>query len=217
MISGAARVAPEKAVFRPALPMSFLPGISEMQMTKLTYREQLLHPNWQRKRMEILQRDDFSCKLCCDKDSTLHVHHKQYAKGRMAWEYPNDELVTLCAECHDTMHEQQGMLRDITAKLPVDGPVAIENATAILAGWAHGHQGLNFEQVFEANPHSFFVGEVAYALEDKMHTDGLMNLLAALKDAPRWVLHAQCAIFVKALWDNAQTPPPASYLEASDL
>lgn len=33
MISGAARVAPEKAVFRPALPMSFTPGISEMQMS----------------------------------------------------------------------------------------------------------------------------------------------------------------------------------------
>jgi very-short-patch-repair endonuclease len=35
MISGAARVAPKKAVFRPALPMSFSPGISEMQMSEL--------------------------------------------------------------------------------------------------------------------------------------------------------------------------------------
>jgi hypothetical protein len=34
LISGAARVAPKKAVIRPALPMSFLPGISEMQMNK---------------------------------------------------------------------------------------------------------------------------------------------------------------------------------------
>ena len=32
MNSGAARVAPEKAVFRPALPMSFMPGITEMHM-----------------------------------------------------------------------------------------------------------------------------------------------------------------------------------------
>ena len=49
---GAARVAPEKAVFRPALPMSFVPGITEIQMATMTYKEQLQHPNWQRKRLE---------------------------------------------------------------------------------------------------------------------------------------------------------------------
>lgn len=35
MISGAARFATEKAVFRPALPMSFSPGISEMHMRQI--------------------------------------------------------------------------------------------------------------------------------------------------------------------------------------
>ena len=32
MIYGATRVAPEKAVFRPALSMSFLPGVTETKM-----------------------------------------------------------------------------------------------------------------------------------------------------------------------------------------
>lgn len=214
MISGAARLATEKAVFRPALPMSFLPGISEMQMTKMTYREQLLHPNWQRKRLEILARDDFACKLCCDKDSTLHVHHKQYAKGRMAWEYPNDELVTLCEECHDTMHEQQGMLRDVTAKLPVDGPGCIDHARSLLAGWANGNQGLDFSQVFEESPYLFVVGEVANELDRHLSMDHLFDLLSALRKAPRWVVHEEVKRFASALVQNADKPAPESYVRA---
>lgn len=217
MIFGAARVAPEKAVFRPALPMSFLSGTSEMQMNKMTYREQLLHPNWQRKRLEILQRDGFACQLCCEDQSTLHVHHKQYAKGRMAWEYPADELVTLCEECHETMHAQNDLLRSVTAKLPVDGPASIVEGTAVLAGWAHGNQGLDFDHVFQENPHSFAVGEVSQELGGKMHMDGLWELRAALKAAPHWVVQAECAAFAKTLLEKANTPPPASYLEAHDL
>ena len=73
-------------------------------MSKLTYREQLLHPNWQRKRLEVLNRDNFRCCMCEDDQTTLHVHHKQYAKGRLAWEYPNDELVTLYEVLYDQLH-----------------------------------------------------------------------------------------------------------------
>lgn len=217
MIYGAARVAPKKAVFRPALPLSFLPGITEIQMAAMTYKEQLLHPNWQRKRLEILQRDEFQCQLCLDDDSTLHVHHKQYAKGRLAWEYPNDELVTLCAVCHDTMHEQLGMLRSVTAKLPVDGPGSISNGTVVLAGWAHGSQGLNFEHLFDGNPHSFVTGEVANLMEEKLHMDGLMDLLVALRNCPRWVVQSEFKNLAKALRDNAATPAPESYREPGTL
>lgn len=213
-MSGAARLATEKADFRPALPMSFLPGISEMQMATMTYREQLLHPNWQRKRLDILNRDDFACQLCHDKESTLHVHHKQYAKGRMAWEYPNDELVTLCEECHDTMHEQQGMLRDVTAKLPVDGPAGIDNARSLLAGWANGSQGLDFSPIFQEDPHNYVVGEVAHELERHLGLDHLFALLSALRKAPRWVVHEELKRFSDALNQNADKPAPKSYTRA---
>ncbi|MDZ7892353.1 MAG: hypothetical protein U5L73_11425 [Rhodoferax sp.] len=180
----------------------------------MTYKEQLLHPNWQRKRLEILQRDDFACKLCLDKESTLHVHHKQYGKGRMAWEYPNDELVTLCEACHDTMHEQQGMLRDVTAKLPVDGPGCIDSARCMLAGWANGLQGLDFSQVFEEDPHNYVVGEVASTMESSLGLDHLFALLSALRAAPRWVVHAEVMRFVDALRQNAEKPAPESYVQS---
>lgn len=71
----------------------------------LTYKEQLAHPNWQRKRLEMLDAADFTCFMCEATDSTLHVHHRQYFKNRMAWEYGNDQLVVLCDACHKKEHE----------------------------------------------------------------------------------------------------------------
>ena len=34
----------------------------------------------------------------------LHIHHKYYIKDRNPWEYENEALVTLCAECHQKRH-----------------------------------------------------------------------------------------------------------------
>ena len=66
----------------------------------MNYSEQLKDPRWQKKRLEILQRDDFTCQVCGDKESTLHVHHKCYTKGKKPWEYEAYSLITLCEECH---------------------------------------------------------------------------------------------------------------------
>lgn len=35
----------------------------------------------------------------------MNVHHKYYKKGLMAWEYPNEALVSLCWNCHEELHE----------------------------------------------------------------------------------------------------------------
>ena len=68
---------------------------------KKTYAELLRDPRWQKKRLEIMQRDNFSCVICSSKDKTLHVHHCFYKKGADPWDYPNDSLVTLCFDCHE--------------------------------------------------------------------------------------------------------------------
>lgn len=57
-------------------------------------------PRWQRKRLEILQRDDFACSFCSESDSTLHVHHGYYEANTDPWDYPNASLHTVCEECH---------------------------------------------------------------------------------------------------------------------
>lgn len=64
----------------------------------MIYAEKLKDPRWQKKRLEILSRDEFTCQLCNDKDSTLHVHHNEY--GLNPWDIENDKLITYCEHCH---------------------------------------------------------------------------------------------------------------------
>jgi 5-methylcytosine-specific restriction endonuclease McrA len=69
----------------------------------MNYKEQLLSIEWKNKRLIILKRDNFSC-VCCGSLNDLQVHHKKYIKGRMAWDYPNSILITVCGECHLFIH-----------------------------------------------------------------------------------------------------------------
>lgn len=82
---------------------------------RTTYREKLKDPRWQRKRLEILSRDDWQCRFCMDRYSTLHVHHLNY-HGE-PWEAPGDQLVTLCELCHDEERDRPELLEALEAVL----------------------------------------------------------------------------------------------------
>jgi len=77
------------------------------EMVKITsevsYKEQYNHPNWQRKRLEIMERDEFKCMLCGNKHKMLHVHHNTY-DGKYIWECRNQSMITLCVDCHSKYH-----------------------------------------------------------------------------------------------------------------
>lgn len=55
-------------------------------------------PRWQRKRLEIMDRDGFRCQACLVDDKELHVHHIEY--GDQLWSVPDTSLQTLCRRCH---------------------------------------------------------------------------------------------------------------------
>lgn len=71
--------------------------------TKVEYKKQLREDKWMKKRKRILRRDNFKCVLC-GSDYNLQVHHTVYKEGKMAWEYSNLSLVTLCDDCHKKVH-----------------------------------------------------------------------------------------------------------------
>lgn len=71
---------------------------------QLNYKEQLADSRWLQKKAEILIRDNYTCQKCGIK-SHLNVHHKHYESGKLAWEYPDEVLVTLCRDCHENEHE----------------------------------------------------------------------------------------------------------------
>ncbi|UXO94091.1 HNH endonuclease [Pseudanabaena phage Pan5] len=73
----------------------------------LTYKEKLLDPRWQKKRLEIMNRDGFKCVYCGEEKETLNVHHCVYAEGTDPWEYYDRFLVTLCKNCHEKEHSKE--------------------------------------------------------------------------------------------------------------
>lgn len=75
----------------------------------MTYSQKLTDPRWQKKRLEIMNRDQFSCQICQSKENTLNVHHRHYLVGREPWDYPSELLVTLCQTCHK---KEEDILKD---------------------------------------------------------------------------------------------------------
>jgi len=71
----------------------------------MTYAEKLRDPRWQRRRLEIMQLARFQCERCDADSKTLVVHHLVYRVGSEPWCYPDNELVCLCQECHDSEHD----------------------------------------------------------------------------------------------------------------
>lgn len=65
-----------------------------------SYSQKLKDPRWQKKRLTILGRDEFTCKACGSTENTLHVHHFTYQNGKDPWDYPDANFTTLCELCH---------------------------------------------------------------------------------------------------------------------
>ena len=78
---------------------------------KKSYSELLKHPKWQKKRLEILNRDGFSCMDCGDSESTLHVHHIKYIYGNDIWDYNDSNFVTLCESCHNDITKMKKYIK----------------------------------------------------------------------------------------------------------
>ncbi len=66
----------------------------------MEYSEILKSPNWQRKRLYILERDSWKCRFCGNDSNQLHIHHTIYLPDKHPWDYPDEYLLTLCSACH---------------------------------------------------------------------------------------------------------------------
>jgi 5-methylcytosine-specific restriction endonuclease McrA len=64
----------------------------------MTYKEKLQDPRWQKKRLSILKRDNWTCQICHSTEKTLTVHHFKYSKN--PWDTTNNFLLTVCKNCH---------------------------------------------------------------------------------------------------------------------
>jgi 5-methylcytosine-specific restriction endonuclease McrA len=175
-----ATVAPEKRLHHPPAAVFSSGGQGDdMAEKKLTYWEQLRHPLWQQKRLEVLSAAGWECDECGGNEATLHVHHRQYFKGRKAWEYERHELAVLCESCHEQEHAYDERLKTLLSV------VGSREALVLLSGfYAHDlvvSKEFLTDQEHE-DPWTFWIGTLASIAR---HADATTMLAAAMVIANR--------------------------------
>lgn len=134
-------------------------------MIEMSYASQLRHPSWQKRRLEMLDRAGFECSNCGDAESPLHVHHRQYFKGRKAWEYTDAELCVLCDQCHAQEHGDWDGLKKLISEL------GAQQLYPLAAGFSHHADWIdhwNLRTARERDPLVYAAGLVAWLV---MHLD----------------------------------------------
>lgn len=77
-------------------------GLAKPSMSRLYQRAE-----WIEYRAEVIELDGGVCRRCGkgEKDGVnLHVHHKEYHRGKLPWEYPYEICETLCQFHHAEEH-----------------------------------------------------------------------------------------------------------------
>ena len=89
----------------------------------MLYKEQLRNPLWQKKKAKILERDNYTCqnKKCNSTTKNLQVHHLDYLPSILAWEYPDDMLLTLCEDCHDKEKGRENLEKHLATTFKMKG------------------------------------------------------------------------------------------------
>jgi len=74
-----------------------------LQIDKNEKERYLNSAKWKNKRQQVLNRDNYACQSCGS--IATEVHHLHY---RNFGNEPLDELISLCRECHEKIHEKHG-------------------------------------------------------------------------------------------------------------
>ena len=74
---------------------------------------------WEKKRLEILERDNYECQRCKEKGGfspATCVHHIKHLKDRPDLALDDDNLVSLCDACHNLEHPEKFIEPPINTK-----------------------------------------------------------------------------------------------------
>jgi hypothetical protein len=118
----------------------------------MSYKELLTDPRWQKKRLQVLERDGWQCTNCGDQKKTLHVHHNHYEFGMAPWEYPEKSLAAVCKDCHSTIENQRKRMLSIIKMVGYEDYVYITGIiAAYLAEKGNVISGLTLEELTEGS------------------------------------------------------------------
>ncbi len=105
-----------------------------------------------------MERDEFTCKMCLDNSTTLHVHHKYYQYGNDPWDYEDNCFITLCSNCHE-LEEMQ--IKEYS-KLLID---TLKKSEFLADDWRRFASGINLANL--RYPPEVVASLVEHLLQDK--------------------------------------------------
>ena len=159
----------------------------------MSYEEKLKHPLWQKKRLQILNRDKWKCKLCKDSETTLHVHHIDYEGKSNPWDVSNKNLVTLCQHCH---HEVEILKDDNDFEKIIIEKIAWNSGdyTMMIYAWSLGSVNYKIYRSNGSLVHSFIFSDSTQdthnqffkrcrKLELKIEKEEVENYLSELEES----------------------------------
>lgn len=131
--------------------------------SKTTYSEKLNDPRWQQLRLLVMSRDKWTCQRCQDTKETLHVHHLNYSKTALGpWDYPESELVTLCATCHKEVEEEKAGIQFFSSRMHFEAYSHVYSLLQTICQWDVGEYLIFLDSITDlaneqrrriANPH----------------------------------------------------------------
>lgn len=98
----------------------------------LSYKDQINHPNWQKCRLRIFERDKFACKICGNTELQLQVHHLCYFPKLHLWDYDDELMITVCPEHHQQLNIDLPKIAGIIAFQILKGNIDVCNITNLL-------------------------------------------------------------------------------------
>ena len=124
-----------------------------------SYSDLLNVKEWKHCRERIIARDQSICQRCNEQEGGyklmevegsivkvysnkklgLQVHHLHYVMGKLPWEYSDDQMLTLCRDCHAELHQKE--------EIPVfcSGVCAKCGGSGFLPEYSHVWDGVCFE------------------------------------------------------------------------
>ncbi|WP_277679557.1 HNH endonuclease [Gracilibacillus dipsosauri] len=66
---------------------------------------------WQEKRTAILDRDEYLCQVCLENNDPIPadtVHHIVHLKDNPSLALVDDNLLSVCFDCHNVLHPEKG-------------------------------------------------------------------------------------------------------------
>ena len=91
--------------------------MSAPAIPRLSYADKLKDPRWQKRRLEVMERDSWTCVRCRSSTRTLNVNHLVYTGE--PWDAPGHALETLCEVCHGERSALEKQIRGLPTFLAI--------------------------------------------------------------------------------------------------